>query len=192
MNPQLWEFSFFLSSLHLRLALVGEYNQAIFHPIQDAHSFLRFSSIVAFFLPFIRSNSRLLPFYLLHLSPKLPRSSKPTLTSLAFVMHFTTAAVAVAILAAQSALSAPVAPPLGNGASPTPTTTHHFAFPSNFKIMFGREMHDLMQREEFAGFARELEDLLARDDLDGSEAFKIPSIVKTIVKGIPHLLPLLG
>lgn len=123
-------------------------------------------------------------------------------------MHLTTVVVAIAMLSAQSALSAPVVPPLGNGASPTPTSTHYFAggigpveppwkhpFPSHLPNLFRtdrREMHDLMQREEFAGFARELEDLLARDDLDGSEAFKIPTIVKTIVKGIPHILPFLG
>ena len=112
-------------------------------------------------------------------------------------MHFAIA-VTIAVLTAPSALSAPVIPPLSNDGSPTPTTPILFglgAFPSHRPTLFALDHLDarkLIEREYFVGFARELEDLLTRDELDESEALKIPGFLKTVVKGIPHLLGIFG
>lgn len=109
-------------------------------------------------------------------------------------MRFAAVAIAVA-LAAQPALSAPAVGSSLNGIVPSRTAGSPLSFQplSVVRPLFPEiQLPPLVQREEFALFARELEELLARDDLDGSEAFSIPSIFKTLVKAVPTVFSLLG
>lgn len=99
-------------------------------------------------------------------------------------MHFAPIAVAIALLAAQPALSAPAAGFSPNGGVPTRTALSSFRFQPLSVIR--------PQHEELAVFARELEDLLARSDLDGSEALSFPSIFKTLLTAAPTVLSLFG
>ena len=109
-------------------------------------------------------------------------------------MHFAPIAVAIALLAAQPALSAPAVGFSPNGVpSRTALSSLKFQPLSVIRPLFPpNELHPVFQREELSVFARELEDLLARSDLDGSEALSIPSIFKTLVTAVPTVLNLLG
>ena len=121
-------------------------------------------------------------------------------------MRLTAAAVAIAVLATQSALAAPLVGRPANANLGVPTISslypsHIFSGPSldRLKGLQTREVQDLLQREEFAGFARELEGILARDDLvDESGAFNFNTIKKIFNIGgialdganiLGHLLP---
>ncbi|KAI0093016.1 hypothetical protein BDY19DRAFT_989700 [Irpex rosettiformis] len=104
-------------------------------------------------------------------------------------MRFSATIAAIAILAAQPAFSVPILASFpSNGVNLTPTSTRVFpsqSFLDHFKnrVHSLREVNELMEREELAGFARELEDLFARADEDESGAAFFDTLKKVFKVG---------